>query len=86
VIASSLVLGELVTSGHPVGCVQVRVRRRLRRVRFAVAVLISAGLTALAPAAGLAVAGIVCLELARGAWRSGPMIQRVIAASAGGSA
>jgi hypothetical protein len=81
VIASSLVLGELVTSGHPVGCVQVRVRRRLRRVRFAVAVLVSVTLTFLTPAAGLAVAGIACVELARGVWRSGPMIHRVIAAA-----
>ena len=66
VIASSFVRGELVTSAHPPGCVQVRVRRRLRRLRLAVAVLISAGLTALAPGAGLAVVGVVCLELVRG--------------------
>lgn len=85
-IASSFVRGELVTSAHPPGCVQVRVRRRLRRLRLAVAVLISAGLTALAPGAGLAVVGVVCLELVRGVWRAGPMIHRVIAASAGGSA
>jgi glycosyltransferase involved in cell wall biosynthesis len=86
VIASSLVLGELVTSGHPVGYVQVRVRRRLRPVRFAAAVVVSVTLTFVTPAAGLVVAGIACLELARGMWRSGPMIHRVIAASAGGSA
>src|SRR5438132_1674504 len=86
VIASSLVRGKLVTSAHPVGCVQVRVRRRFLRFRLAVTALAAMMLTVVAPAAGLAVAGVACLEVTRGVWRSGPMIHRVIAASAGGSA
>ena len=86
VIASSLVRGKLVTSAHPVGCVQIRVRRRFLRFRLAVTALAAMMLTVLSPPVGFAVAALACLELTRGVWRSGPMIHRVIAASAGGPA
>ena len=86
VIASSLVRGKLVTSAHPVGCVQIRVRRRFLRFRLAVTALAAMMLTVLSPPVGFAVAAVACLELTRGVWRSGPMIHRVIAASAGGPA
>ena len=82
VIASSLVRGELVTSGHPIGCIQVRVRRRFRRPRLALAVLASATLTVLAPSVGLVLAGLVLLEVVRGVWRAGPLVHRVIASAA----
>lgn len=81
VIGSSLVRGELVTSAHPIGCVQIRVRRRVRRLRLAIVVVTSGALTAVVPVAGLAVAGLACLEVARGMWRSGPRVQSVIAAA-----
>ena len=82
VIASSLVRGDIITSAHPVGCVQIRVRRRVRRLRLAVVAVTSAALTVVVPPAGLVVAAIVCLDLARGSWRSGPMVHRVIASAA----
>jgi hypothetical protein len=68
-IGSTLVLGELVTSGHPVGYVQVRVRRRARRNLL---LLLATG-SLLAAAAHPALCGVVLLaggvELARG-WRN----------------
>jgi glycosyltransferase involved in cell wall biosynthesis len=77
-VGSWLVLGELVTSSHPVGCVQVRVRRRLRVRRLGVVVAV-AGLTAVvSPWAPLLVGAAALADTARGARRTGPLVSFVV--------
>lgn len=83
VIASSLVHGQLLTSAHPDGFVQLRVRRRPRRLRLASWTAAIAALAAVEPLVGLVVALGVVAELSRGLWRCGPLVHRAIAASAG---
>ncbi len=77
-VGSRLVMGELVTSGHPPGFVQLRVRRRLRLLPGAVLV---AGILLLATvhlevATGLAMLGGV--EVARGLRRAGAGVRRAV--------
>jgi O-antigen biosynthesis protein len=73
---SFLVVGDLVTSSHPVGYVQVRVRRRLRLWPLAAGGLAAAivALVAWVPGALLVVLG--ALDLGRGWWRTGPFVRR----------
>lgn len=82
-LGSALVVGNLVSSSHPVGFVQLRVRPRLRAWRIA-ALLGAAGallgLGELAPAAAIVALGAG--EVARGLWRVGPLVSRVVHRSA----
>ncbi|MFN2540434.1 MAG: glycosyltransferase family 2 protein, partial [Mycobacteriales bacterium] len=77
-VGSALVLGELVTSSHPVGCVQVRVRKRVRGMRMAAAV----GLVLLAALAswplGALCGAVVLADLARGWRRTGSLVRLVV--------
>jgi O-antigen biosynthesis protein len=82
VLGSTLVEGRLVTSSHPVGCVQVRTRPRLRPISAVIyaAVLITALLTD--PVAGGLVLGAIGLEAGRGLIRSGPVARRALGSPA----
>ncbi len=62
-------VGELVTSCHPVGYVQVRVRRRARRWRLLLALTIPALLAAAYPILSGVLLVAAGLELSRG-WRN----------------
>jgi glycosyltransferase involved in cell wall biosynthesis len=78
VVGSVLIEGELVTSSHPVGCAQLRVRRRLRRIPLclaAVGVLLAAWVEPLAASVILLLAAI---DVLHGFWRIGPATTRVI--------
>lgn len=77
--ASFLVRGQIVTSSFPEGCIQLRVRRR---VRWPLIAFVGAATAASAPfsvalAALIAVAGAI--DLAVGSWRTGPNGRRAIA-------
>ncbi|TMG08070.1 MAG: glycosyltransferase [Chloroflexi bacterium] len=76
VMASALIGAELVTSAHPPGWVQLRIRRFLRWKSVSVfAVLI--GLAALTDARlAVALAVIAAADMALGAWRTGPGLRR----------
>ena len=78
-IGSSLVFGQLVTSSHPEGSVQLRVHRRAR-VRPLAALAVLAGLTwfhlGVLPTALVATLGAG--ELSRGWWRTGPLVRKVL--------
>jgi hypothetical protein len=78
VVASTLVVGEVVTSAHPDSYVQVRVRTRVRRRRLAAAMAIVALGGFAHPLAGALLAAGVLVELVRGAIRSGPVVRHVI--------
>jgi hypothetical protein len=77
-VGSWLMLGELVSSSHPVGCVQLRVRRRLRRRRIAaVASVTTLGALITPWAAVVAVVG-VAVDLVRGWQRTGHDVRFVV--------
>jgi glycosyltransferase involved in cell wall biosynthesis len=77
-LGSSLVLGKLVTSRHPVGCVQVRIDRRPRMrwlVAYCAVTLVS---LLLQPWVAAAVAAVAVAEVLRGLWRTGPAARRIL--------
>ena len=81
VFGSTLMRGKIITSSHPVGCVQLRVNRRLR-FRWAVTYGVVAAVSWLvSPAVAVIVLGIAAGELVRGVWRTGPAIRRRLAPS-----
>ena len=81
-IGSSLVRGDLVTSSHPVGSVQMRVRRRLcwPRLVTLVTLVTLVGVVDALPAALLGLLMIV--EVGRGLWRTGGLVRRLAIAGA----
>jgi hypothetical protein len=75
---SALVMGELVTSSHPEGSVQIRVRRRLRRAGVLTSLVATGVLLGVAPLLAGVVAVIAVIEAGRGLWRTGPLVLRVV--------
>ncbi len=77
-IGSAFVLGDLITSRHPEGSVQLRVRRRLRAgpTLALLAMVVAVALLAPIPAAALLV--VAGVEGLRGVWRTGPLVHRVV--------
>ncbi len=75
-VASTLLYGELVTSSHPIGWVQVRMRRRLRGAAAGMGLLGIAVGAALHPLLAIALVVVATVEVGRGWWRSGAMIGR----------
>jgi glycosyltransferase involved in cell wall biosynthesis len=77
-IGSTLVRGELVTSSYPLGCVQLRVRRRVRRL----SALTYAGAFGMATLVDPVLLGTLIfgafVETLRGLWRTGPAARRAI--------
>jgi hypothetical protein len=78
---SMLVGGRLVTSAHPEGTVQLRVRRVVRGRRAAAVVAAGAVLAVAAPAGAVALVLVAALDAAVGALRSGPVVRRAIEAA-----
>ena len=78
VMASTLVGAEVVTSAHPPGWVQLRVRRFLRwkPVIFVATLLAFAAVADVRLA--VAVVAFIAANLILGAWRTGPGIRRAL--------
>jgi glycosyltransferase involved in cell wall biosynthesis len=83
VLGGALITGELVTSNHPLGYIQLRVRRRLRPVPAAASLgaAVAVGLLT-EPLIGLALLAPPALDLLRGLWRTGPLVRRVVETAA----
>ena len=81
VIGSSLVTGDVVSSGHVDGFVQLRVRLRLRMIPALVTAGLVAILLLLAPVAIGVVAVVATSELIRGIWNARVRVRAVIAGS-----
>jgi hypothetical protein len=77
-VASTLVAGELVTSSHPEGWVQLRVRRRVRTFPALLYVLAAVVAFLVMPLASAAVAAVAACEVGRGVWRCGPRVRRIV--------
>jgi GT2 family glycosyltransferase len=82
-IGSAVVAGELVTSAHPEGSVQVRVRRRLRVPGLLVTAGAVAALLVLAPPLAAVASVLALAEGARGMWRTGPLVRRIVRGASG---
>ena len=78
---SVLVAGDLYTSSHPPGTVQVCIRPRLRALRTGTAVVAAAGLGSLVPALAAFFLALVHVELARGWWRARRRVPRLLGAT-----
>jgi glycosyltransferase involved in cell wall biosynthesis len=84
-VGSQLVIGELITSSHPPGTVQLRIRRKLARRRLLLLVTACAALAAADhPAIGAVGLTLGCLDLAWGWWRTGFRAHRLIERDGGG--
>jgi O-antigen biosynthesis protein len=77
-VGSWLLLGELVTSSHPVGCVQLRVRRRLRIGRLVAVAALAAVAVVLTPWATVALGLAIVADLIRGWHRTGRLVRFVV--------
>ena len=77
-VGSWLILGELVTSSHPVGCVQLRVRRRLRTARLLGAAVAAAALALVSPWATFVAALALSIDVGRGHFRTGRLVRFVV--------
>lgn len=75
---SALISGDVLTSSHAEGFVQVRIRSRLRRGRAALALAVVATLFVTSPPAAGIVAVLVAGEVARGKSRTGWLIPAVL--------
>jgi glycosyltransferase involved in cell wall biosynthesis len=81
IVGSFLLAGDVVTSGHPVHCIQIRVRRRPRWSRVGMVAVICALLTTVNVwVAGVALAAVV-LDAAIGVRRTGALFRRVVRAA-----
>jgi glycosyltransferase involved in cell wall biosynthesis len=76
IIGSTFVRGELLTSGHPLGSMQLRVRRRLRFIPLVSLLVLATAIAPLALPVAAALLVIVGAEIARGMWRTGAVVTR----------
>jgi len=81
-IGSSLIYGDLVSSGHLIGASQVRMKRRVRPLRLLGATMTAVVLALISPALGVTAAAVVIAILTRGWWRTGPYVRRVVQVAA----
>jgi hypothetical protein len=77
VFGSTLVMGELITSSHPPGCVQIRVRRR-PRMTVAVICAAACAMAMVEPIAAAVIGASALAEASRGVWRTGRLVRKTI--------
>jgi hypothetical protein len=77
-LASRFVKGDLISSSHPVGFVQVRIKRRLRWRPLSFALASVAALGVLAPPVAWSGAVLVVADAGFGSWRLGGGVRRTI--------
>ncbi|HEY4927751.1 MAG TPA: glycosyltransferase [Acidimicrobiales bacterium] len=78
VLAAPLAVCDIVSTDHPAGCIQVRLRRRLAVRRLAGAGALVAIAALMAPWAGAAAATATVLVLAASLWAAGPGLRRTL--------
>ena len=83
VLGSALIAGDVVTSAHPVGHVQLRIRPRLRWRSAAALLLLAAVAASLSAVAGGLLMAAGAIEVARGLWRVGAGARRAVRRGAG---
>ncbi len=78
IIGSGLIMGDLLTSAHPPGSVQLKIRQRLRPWTSTLVLAVIALLALQAPLLALILAVAASVEAARGLWRTGPAALRLL--------
>jgi glycosyltransferase involved in cell wall biosynthesis len=82
ILGSVSLRGDLITSAHPVGSIQVRVRRRPRWGALGVIAAVLALIAVVSYWLALVLLGAVVLDVLAGVWRTGGHVRRVITARA----
>jgi hypothetical protein len=82
ILGSVSLRGDLITSAHPVGCVQLRVRRRPRWLVLGAVAAVLALIAVVSPWVTVGLLGAVIIDALVGVWRTGGRVRRVIAARA----
>lgn len=77
-VGSAFVTGDLVTSGHLEGVVQLRVRRRVRWARLASFALAPAVVSTVSTALAAVMVAAAAADAARGLWRTGGLVRRTV--------
>jgi hypothetical protein len=80
--AGPFVWGEILTTEHPAGCIQVRVRRRVRRPALGAAAVGAGVALSLSVTASAVVVATVMAAALLGVWRTGPFVDRLLSAGA----
>jgi hypothetical protein len=83
VLASTLVAGDVISSAHVPGAVQIRVRTRLRPALFAGFVALAVLAATATPVAALIVLLATAVELARGLWATWFVIPSMVVQAVG---
>jgi glycosyltransferase involved in cell wall biosynthesis len=78
VLASRCLTGQLLSSGHPVGYIQLRVRRSFQYRRIAILVTACAGLSFVHPLAAGGLAALTSADIGTGWLRTGPAVRRAL--------
>jgi GT2 family glycosyltransferase len=78
ILGSALVHADLVTSGYPEGCMQVRLRWRPRWARVCIGAAAIAWTAVVSPATGVLLALLGLVEIGRGVHRPAAAIRRVL--------
>ena len=79
---SALLAGQLITSSHPVGFVQLRIRLRPRPIRVLVAAAVVVVLATTVPPLGVLTLVVCVIDLASGWWRARSTLPRAIGQAA----
>jgi hypothetical protein len=82
VLGSGVIAGDIVTSEHPEGCIQLKVRRRPRTTWCALVVAVVIASAVVNPLLAASVASVAALSLVRGLSRTGPHLHRTLRAGA----
>jgi glycosyltransferase involved in cell wall biosynthesis len=82
IIGSTFIRGDLVTSAHPIGSIQLRIRRRPRWAHVSVFGAATVLCLIISVWLGLAVAALGMLDAIMGIWRTGGLVRRTVRASA----
>lgn len=77
-LGSAFVVGDLLTSSHPIGSVQLKVRRRPRLFPLASGALVVMLVAVVNVAAAAVISAAIAADVARGAWKTGPSVRRVV--------
>ncbi len=86
VSGSFLLAGRLITSEHPAGTLQLRIRRRWSRAGAILVPLVAAVCAWVSPSALIVVAGAVITDVAIGMWKLGPRARLALTGSLRGRA
>jgi hypothetical protein len=78
IAASPFLWGEMLATDHPAGCIQVRVRRRVRWQGVTVAVIAAILALSASRAVFAVVFALVVFTALWGIWRTGPFLTRLL--------